>query len=66
MHFYENFNLSDNLANLSENEEQVNKVKAKEVEVWNQKKIVFKCLCKRSSLRFHGRNEFNLLGLCGY
>ena len=33
MHFYEKFNLSENLTNLSENGEQGNKVKFKEVEV---------------------------------
>ena len=60
MHFYENFNLSENLANLIENGEQVNKVKAKEVEVWNQKKFSFSNVCA-SDLNYVFMDEMNLL-----
>ena len=60
MHFYENFNLSENLANLIENGEQVNKVKAKEVEVWNQKKFSFSNVYA-SDLSYVFMDEMNLL-----
>ena len=60
MHFYENFNLSENLTNLSENGEQGNKVKAIKVEVWKQKKNLFSNTYA-SDLSYVFMDEMNLL-----
>ena len=60
MHFYQNFNLSENLTNFSENGEQGTKVKAIEVEVWNQKKISF-LYVYASNLSYVFMDEMNLL-----
>ena len=63
MHFYENFNLSENLANLSENGEQGNKAKAKQ-RSWclKPKKIfVFKWNVYSSDLSCVFMDEMNLL-----
>ena len=60
MHFYENFNLSENLTNLSENGEQGNKVNAKKVQVWKQKKFLFSNVYA-SDLSYVFMDEMNLL-----